>query len=79
MREITHLLAHGASEQDVAPGRQNRIFDLMRRYQQETIACPFCNGEGQSKGEACKECQGADRIALVAKDVFGTRLFVPCN
>jgi DnaJ-class molecular chaperone len=51
----------------------------MRRYQRETIACPFCNGEGQSKGEACKECQGADRIALVAKDVFGTRLFVPCN
>jgi adenylyltransferase/sulfurtransferase len=35
--------------------------ELMRKYQRETIACPFCNGEGQSKGEVCKECSGLGR------------------
>ena len=81
----TELLAHGASEQDVADvlgispaivrkhygkwsqARQNRVFELMRKYQRETIACPFCNGEGQSKGEVCKECSGLGRMALTEK------------
>ena len=48
--------------------RRNRIFEMMRRYQRETIACPFCNGEGQSKNETCKECQGDGRIPLSAKE-----------
>jgi len=47
--------------------RQNRIYEMMRQYQQETIACPFCNGEGRSKNEACKECQGAGRISMSTK------------
>lgn len=82
----TELLAHGASEQDVADilgispaivrkhygkwsqARQNRVFEMMRRYQRETISCPFCNGDGKSKEGVCKECQGAGRIALVEKE-----------
>jgi len=47
--------------------RQNRVFEMMRKYQRETIACPFCNGEGQSKGEVCKECSGLGRMALTEK------------
>ena len=48
--------------------RRNRIFEMMRRYQRETIACPFCNGEGQSQNETCRECQGAGRISLSVKE-----------
>jgi integrase len=32
--------------------RQNRIFELMRQYQEETIACPFCDGEGRHRNRA---------------------------
>ncbi|MDP2734649.1 MAG: hypothetical protein Q8P12_00405, partial [bacterium] len=47
--------------------RQNRIFELMRQYQEETIACPFCNGSGRGKTGTCRECDGAGRIPIEEK------------
>ncbi|MBI3896085.1 MAG: tyrosine-type recombinase/integrase [Acidobacteria bacterium] len=47
--------------------RQNRIFELMRQYQEETIACPFCNGEGRTKAGECGQCEGAGRIHIEEK------------
>ena len=48
--------------------RQNRIFELMRQYQEATIACPFCNGSDRGKTGACNECNGAGRIPIEGKN-----------